>query len=80
MPFGYHWIKDGACEYLTSPFSGSQVPNLLIPDNIDPGQILLRKEYAWHIGGALSDLDEWTLLYHSGLHGLSFNTFLGNMM
>lgn len=60
--------------------SGSHVPKLLIPDNIDPGQVLLKKEYAWHIAGALSDLDEWKLLYHSVLHGLSFNTFLGNMI
>lgn len=69
-------------ESLTSPFAGSQVPKLLIPDSIDRGQILLTNEYAWHIGGALSqaDLDEWTLLYHSGVHGLSFNTFLGHMM
>ncbi|KAL6514330.1 hypothetical protein OROHE_019072 [Orobanche hederae] len=61
--------------------SGSQVPKLLHPD-IDPSQILLRKEYAWHIGGALSltDLDEWKLLYHSSVHGLSFNTFSGNML
>ncbi|KAL6585488.1 hypothetical protein OROMI_002132 [Orobanche minor] len=60
---------------------GSQVPKLLHPD-IDPSQILLRKEYAWHIGGALSPtgLDEWKLLYHSSVHGLSFNTFLGNML
>ncbi|XP_057805337.1 LOW QUALITY PROTEIN: uncharacterized protein LOC131020504 [Salvia miltiorrhiza] len=62
--------------------SGSRVPKLLIPDNIDRGQILLTKEYAWHIGGALSqpDLEEWKLLYHSGIHGQSFNTFLGHMI
>ncbi|KAI3447425.1 hypothetical protein Pfo_004090 [Paulownia fortunei] len=62
--------------------SGSQVPKLLHPDNTDPSQILLRKEYAWLIGGALSptELDEWKLLYHSAVHGLSFNTYLGNML
>ncbi|KAK4412057.1 hypothetical protein Salat_2991100, partial [Sesamum alatum] len=62
--------------------SGSQVPQLQHEDNIDPSQILLRKEYAWHIGGALSptELDEWKLLYHSSVHGLSFNTFLGNIL
>lgn len=61
-------------------FVGSQVPKLLHVD-IDPSQILLRKEYAWHIGGALSptELDEWKLLYHSSVHGMSFNTFLGHM-
>ncbi|KAL8505146.1 hypothetical protein ACS0TY_016379 [Phlomoides rotata] len=65
---------------LTPSDSGSQVPQLLLPDNIDHGHILLTKEYAWHIGGALpNELDEWKLLYHSGVHGLSFNTFLGNM-
>ncbi|XP_051149608.1 uncharacterized protein LOC127264197 isoform X2 [Andrographis paniculata] len=60
---------------------GSQMPQLKLPDNIDPGHILLRKEFAWHIGGALSpsELSEWKLLYHSGIHGLSFNTFLGNI-
>ncbi|KAL0426578.1 UNVERIFIED_CONTAM: MTOR-associated protein MEAK7 [Sesamum latifolium] len=62
--------------------SGSQVPQLQHEDKIDPSQILLRKEYAWHIGGALSptELDEWKLLYHSSVHGLSFNTFLGNIL
>ncbi|KAK6126467.1 hypothetical protein DH2020_039803 [Rehmannia glutinosa] len=61
--------------------SGSQVPKLLHPD-VDPSHILLRKEYAWHIGGALSptELDEWKLLYHSAVHGQSFNTFLGHML
>ncbi|KAL0344822.1 UNVERIFIED_CONTAM: hypothetical protein Sradi_4313500 [Sesamum radiatum] len=62
--------------------SGSQIPQLQHEDKIDPSQILLRKEYAWHIGGALSptELDEWKLLYHSSVHGLSFNTFLGNIL
>ncbi|KAG9135692.1 hypothetical protein Leryth_002420 [Lithospermum erythrorhizon] len=60
---------------------GSQVPQLLNRESIDANLILLRKEYAWHIGGALAqdDLEEWKLLYHSSLHGLSFNTFLGNI-
>ncbi|GFP82701.1 tld domain-containing protein 1 [Phtheirospermum japonicum] len=60
--------------------SGSQVPKLLHVD-IDPSQILLTKEYGWHIGGALSpaELGEWKLLYHSSAHGMSFNTFLGHM-
>ncbi|XP_022767004.1 TLD domain-containing protein 1 isoform X2 [Durio zibethinus] len=32
-------------------------------------------------GGAISqeELEEWKLLYHSALNGLSFNTFLGNV-
>ncbi|KAL3839331.1 hypothetical protein ACJIZ3_023922 [Penstemon smallii] len=61
--------------------SGSQTPQLLHSDNIDPSLILLRKEYAWHIGGALpaQELDEWKLLYHSSVHGQSFNTFLGKI-
>lgn len=60
---------------------GLHVPQLHLPDNIDPSHTLLRKEYAWHIGGALSpaELDEWKLLYHSSIHGQSFNTFLGNI-
>ncbi|EXC01946.1 hypothetical protein L484_018860 [Morus notabilis] len=43
--------------------------------------MLLRKEFAWHIGGALAqhELEEWKLLYHSSFNGLSFNTFLGNI-
>ncbi|GLT90051.1 hypothetical protein SLE2022_080030 [Rubroshorea leprosula] len=60
---------------------GSQVPKLLHLENIDSSILLLRKEYAWHIGGALSqqELVEWKLLYHSTLNGLSFNTFLGSI-
>ncbi|KAG5583132.1 hypothetical protein H5410_053759 [Solanum commersonii] len=61
--------------------SGSEVPMLVYPENIDPAVILLRKEYGWHIGGALpqDELHEWRLLYHSTVHGLSFSTFLGNI-
>ncbi|KAM3339898.1 MTOR-associated protein MEAK7 [Capsicum galapagoense] len=61
--------------------SGTEVPMLIHPKNIDPAVILLSKEYAWHIGGALpkDELHEWRLLYHSTVHGLSFNTFLGNI-
>ncbi|GLT52171.1 hypothetical protein SLA2020_255250 [Shorea laevis] len=60
---------------------GSQVPKLLHLESIDSSMLLLRKEYAWHIGGALSqqELEEWKLLYHSTLNGLSFNTFLGSI-
>ncbi|TKY61945.1 TLD domain-containing protein 1 [Spatholobus suberectus] len=60
---------------------GSQIPKLLTSKAIDSNIILLRKEYAWHIGGALSqqDLEDWKLLYHSSVNGLSFNTFLGNI-
>ena len=60
---------------------GSQVPCLLHGESVDSNMMLLRKEYAWHIGGALSqqELEEWKLLYHSAYNGLSFNTFLGNI-
>lgn len=60
---------------------GSQVPRLLKCENVDPSIMLLRKEFAWHIGGALSpqELEEWKLLYHSSINGLSFNTFLGSL-
>ncbi|KAF5473513.1 hypothetical protein F2P56_010118, partial [Juglans regia] len=60
---------------------GSQVPCLLHQESVDPNTMLLRKEYAWHIGGALSqpELEEWELLYHSAYNGQSFNTFLGNI-
>lgn len=59
---------------------GYQVPNLLYQDSVDSNMLLLKKEYAWHIGGALPhhELEEWKLLYHSSLHGQSFNTFLGH--
>lgn len=60
---------------------GSDVPRLVHQENIHSNVILLRKEYAWLIGGALpqEELHEWKLLYHSTVHGLSFNTFLGNV-
>lgn len=59
---------------------GSQVPQLVHGDNINHDLILLREEYAWHIGGALPhhELVEWKLLYHSAINGMSFNTFLGS--
>lgn len=59
---------------------GYQVPHLLYEDSVDSNILLLKKEYAWHIGGALPhhELEEWKLLYHSSLHGQSFNTFLGH--
>ncbi|KAF5180599.1 Tld domain-containing protein [Thalictrum thalictroides] len=59
---------------------GSQVPRLVF-GNTDPNFLILRREYAWHIGGLLPqhELEEWNLLYHSSVHGLSFNTFLGNI-
>lgn len=59
---------------------GSQVPQLVHGDNINPDLILLREEYAWHIGGALPhhELVEWKILYHSAINGMSFNTFLGS--
>lgn len=60
---------------------GSHIPNLLASKGIDSNIILLRKEFSWHIGGALSqhELEDWKLLYHSAVNGLSFNTFLGNI-
>ncbi|XP_073114553.1 uncharacterized protein [Elaeis guineensis] len=60
---------------------GFQVPHLQHPENLTSDLLILRKEYAWHIGGALSqhEVEEWKLLYHSSINGLSFNTFLGNI-
>ncbi|KAK4798457.1 hypothetical protein SAY86_030783 [Trapa natans] len=60
---------------------GSQVPRLIHGDNVDSNLIILKKEYAWHIGGVLAEqeLEEWRLLYHSSYNGLSFSTFLGNI-
>ena len=61
---------------------GHQVPHLMHPENIDSSMIIAKREYAWLIGGALpqQELEEWNLLYHSAVHGLSFNTFLGNIL
>nr|XP_027066409.1 uncharacterized protein LOC113692233 isoform X3 [Coffea arabica] len=65
---------------LMPPDSGSQVPKLVDGESIDPNLVLMREQYAWLIGGALShELSEWKLLYHSAVHGQSFNTFLGKM-
>lgn len=60
---------------------GSQVPRLSCWNNVDSGEIILNEEYAWHIGGVLSEgeLEHWKLLYHSSLSGLSFSTFLGSI-
>ncbi|KAI3511985.1 hypothetical protein L1887_19147 [Cichorium endivia] len=82
-----NWCRliPSARKFLTSllkPSSpGSQVPKMVHQEDIDKSMLLLKEEYAWHIGGALShqELGEWRLLYHSALNGLSFNTFLGNI-
>lgn len=60
---------------------GFQVPILTFPENLSSDAVILKKEYAWQIGGALpqNELEEWRLLYHSGINGLSFNTFMGNV-
>lgn len=60
---------------------GSQVPRLLHIENSDSNMVILRKEYAWLIAGSLSlqEQEEWKLIYHSALNGLSFTTFLGNI-
>jgi len=60
---------------------GFEVPLLHYPENICTDTLLLNKEYAWHIGGGFSqhEVQEWKLLYHSSLHGQSFNTFLGKV-
>ncbi|KAJ8449236.1 hypothetical protein Cgig2_021700 [Carnegiea gigantea] len=68
---------------LTPPDSGrpgSQVPHLMYSEGFD-SKIILTEEYAWLIGGLLTqaELEEWKLLYHSSYHGLSFSTFLGNI-
>jgi len=41
----------------------------------------MRKEYTWHIAGVLQqeEAQVWALLYHNSVHGLSFNTFMGNL-
>lgn len=69
---------------LSSPItgiSGRQIPELLYSENINPSLLIMRKEYAWHIAGALQqeEAQVWALLYHNSVHGLSFNTFMGNL-
>ncbi|XP_057835310.1 uncharacterized protein LOC131045736 [Cryptomeria japonica] len=65
---------------LGSGNQGCQVPQLVHSENINPSLLIMRKEYAWHIAGALQhqEAHEWVLLYHSSFNGLSFNTFMGN--
>lgn len=74
-------ISTLSCDTVYVGRPGSQVPYLQHWEGVDPNMVLLRKEYAWHIGGALSqqELEEWKLLYHSAYNGQSFNTFLGNI-
>lgn len=77
-------IKKFLASLLTPPnagLGGRQIPNLIIPENFGSSP-LLRAEHAWHISGILQqqDAQEWGLLYHSSVHGLSFNTFLGNVL
>uniref|UniRef100_A0A7C9D8B4 TLDc domain-containing protein n=2 Tax=Opuntia streptacantha TaxID=393608 RepID=A0A7C9D8B4_OPUST len=59
---------------------GTQVPHLMYSEGFG-SNIILTEEYAWLVGGLLTqpELEEWKLLYHSSYHGLSFNTFLGNV-
>ncbi|KMZ74725.1 Oxidation resistance protein 1 [Zostera marina] len=58
------------------------VPRLQYPEALSSNMLTLKKEFAWHIGGALSqhEVEEWKLLYHSAVHGLSFNTFLASLL
>ncbi|XP_078155140.1 TLD-domain containing nucleolar protein isoform X1 [Carex rostrata] len=60
---------------------GFQVPKLDYPSNVDSHILILKKEFAWHVGGLLTpqEAENWRLLYHSSIHGLSFNTFIGNI-
>ncbi|KAJ4819436.1 TLD domain-containing protein 1 [Rhynchospora pubera] len=60
---------------------GFQVPKLDYPPDVDSHVLILKEEFAWHIGGALTqqEAESWKLLYHSSIHGLSFNTFLGKI-
>ncbi|XP_078435093.1 TLD-domain containing nucleolar protein [Wolffia australiana] len=59
-----------------------QVPWLQYPKALKSDNLLMTSEYAWLVGGLLptDELKEWRLLYHSSLHGQSFNTFLGNVV
>lgn len=60
---------------------GRLVPQLLKPEKLSQVQTVMRKEYAWHLAGAMQPQEavSWVLVYHSTAHGLSFNTFLGKL-
>lgn len=60
---------------------GHQVPQLQHSLTLSSEILVMKKEYAWHIGGALSqdEVEEWKLLYNSAANGQSFNTFLGKI-
>eukprot|EP00250_Pteridium_aquilinum_P001446 c11640_g1_i2 orf=41-1204(+) len=74
-------LKKFLCGLLAQPsadVSNRHVPRLRHPENTDS---VLRREFAWHISGVLSQVEaqEWALLYHSSVHGFSFNTFLSRL-
>jgi hypothetical protein len=77
-------IKRFLATLLKSPapgMVGRQVPSLVVPPDTNPKVVVLRREHAWHLAGALQQHEAvmWVLTYHSSTHGLSFNTFLGNV-
>ncbi|KAK8957430.1 hypothetical protein KSP39_PZI001580 [Platanthera zijinensis] len=60
---------------------GFQVPHMLFPEKLSFEALALQKEHAWHIVGALTQMkaEQWKLVYHSSVNGLSFSTFMGNI-
>ncbi|KAI0496873.1 hypothetical protein KFK09_023197 [Dendrobium nobile] len=60
---------------------GFQIPHLLHPENLSPESLTLQKEHAWQILGSLSQSgsQQWKLVYHSAINGLSFSTFMGSI-
>ncbi|CAN0847298.1 MTOR-associated protein MEAK7 [Linum grandiflorum] len=60
---------------------GSHIPRLVHGEEVKSNMVVLRKEYAWHIGGALPqhEVEEWKLLYHSAVNGSSYNTFVSSI-
>lgn len=54
---------------------------MLHPEDLSPESLILQKEYAWHIVGALSltEAEQWKLVYHSAINGFSFATFMGSV-
>lgn len=71
----------GLISSFASGLPGRLVPELLIPEKINQYRTVMRKEYAWHLAGALQPQEavQWVLVYHSSAHGLSFNTFLSKL-
>lgn len=74
-------MREGLVFFFVSGLPGRLVPQLLMPEKMSQYPNVMRKEYAWHLAGAMQPQEaaQWVCVYHSSAHGLSFNTFLGKL-